>query len=89
MCAWHADGRPAGPGPPRRPQRYAGTDRQVRGLLLARTGGRRPGAAEPARAPCGPTRSSADRALAGLVRTACCTGSVAGRYGLPGMAELG
>jgi A/G-specific adenine glycosylase len=34
-CAWRAGGRPLPPGPSRRPQRYAGTDRQVRGALLA------------------------------------------------------
>ncbi len=34
-CAWRASGRPAPTGPTRRPQRYAGTDRQVRGRLLA------------------------------------------------------
>ncbi len=34
-CAWHAAGRPADDGPPRRVQRFAGTDRQVRGRLLA------------------------------------------------------
>ncbi|WP_434741962.1 A/G-specific adenine glycosylase [Micromonospora sp. SH-82] len=33
-CAWLAAGRPAPTGPTRRPQQYAGTDRQVRGLLL-------------------------------------------------------
>jgi A/G-specific adenine glycosylase len=33
-CAWRAAGQPALDGPSRRPQRYAGTDRQVRGLLL-------------------------------------------------------
>jgi A/G-specific adenine glycosylase len=33
-CAWRASGRPVPAGPTRRPQRYAGTDRQVRGLLL-------------------------------------------------------
>ncbi|HEX8631458.1 MAG TPA: A/G-specific adenine glycosylase [Catenuloplanes sp.] len=35
QCAWRAGGRPTPAGPTRRPQRYAGTDRQVRGLLLA------------------------------------------------------
>lgn len=35
ICAWRAAGRPAPAGPTRRTQRYAGTDRQVRGLLLA------------------------------------------------------
>jgi A/G-specific adenine glycosylase len=34
-CAWRLAGRPAPDGPSRRPQRYTGTDRQVRGLLLA------------------------------------------------------
>lgn len=35
VCAWRASGQAAPAGPTRRPQRYAGTDRQVRGLLLA------------------------------------------------------
>ncbi|WP_406308120.1 A/G-specific adenine glycosylase [Streptomyces griseoaurantiacus] len=34
-CAWHVAGKPAHDGPPRRVQSYAGTDRQVRGRLLA------------------------------------------------------
>lgn len=34
-CAWRRSGAPAADGPTRRPQRYAGTDRQVRGILLA------------------------------------------------------
>jgi A/G-specific adenine glycosylase len=34
-CAWRLAGAPVGDGPSRRPQGYAGTDRQVRGLLLA------------------------------------------------------
>jgi A/G-specific adenine glycosylase len=34
VCAWRRSGAPAPVGPTRRPQRYAGTDRQVRGLLL-------------------------------------------------------
>ena len=33
-CAWRDAGYPAGDGPPRPSQRYAGTDRQVRGKLL-------------------------------------------------------
>ncbi|GAA3766704.1 HhH-GPD family protein [Salinactinospora qingdaonensis] len=35
QCAWTLAGRPAHDGPPRRGQSYAGTDRQVRGRLLA------------------------------------------------------
>ncbi|MEU8828704.1 A/G-specific adenine glycosylase [Streptomyces sp. NPDC048636] len=34
-CAWHGAGAPEHDGPPRRTQSYAGTDRQVRGKLLA------------------------------------------------------
>ena len=34
VCVWHLSGLPAPSGPSRKPQRYAGTDRQVRGLLL-------------------------------------------------------
>jgi A/G-specific adenine glycosylase len=33
-CAWNLAGRPSYDGPTVRPQRFAGTDRQVRGLLL-------------------------------------------------------
>lgn len=33
-CAWQRAGRPAYTGPSKAPQRFAGTDRQVRGLLL-------------------------------------------------------
>jgi A/G-specific adenine glycosylase len=35
QCAWRTAGRPAYDGPPRRGQTWAGTDRQVRGRLLA------------------------------------------------------
>ena len=34
MCAWRAAGHPPGPGSARPTQRYAGTDRQVRGRLM-------------------------------------------------------
>ena len=34
VCAWRLSGAPPLAGPSRKPQRYAGTDRQVRGLLL-------------------------------------------------------
>ena len=35
QCAWHLAGRPAYDGPPRRGQAWAGTDRMVRGRLMA------------------------------------------------------
>jgi A/G-specific adenine glycosylase len=34
VCVWHLSGAVAPSGPSRKPQTYAGTDRQVRGLLL-------------------------------------------------------
>jgi A/G-specific adenine glycosylase len=34
-CRWRAAGSPSSTGPARRPQTYAGTDRQIRGRLLA------------------------------------------------------
>ncbi|MBB5165216.1 A/G-specific adenine glycosylase [Mycobacterium sp. AZCC_0083] len=34
VCAWRSAGYPPGTAPARKPQRYAGTDRQVRGRLL-------------------------------------------------------
>jgi len=34
LCAWRLAGSPAYEGPTARPQRFAGTDRQVRGLLM-------------------------------------------------------
>jgi A/G-specific adenine glycosylase len=34
-CAWHGAGSPALAEPVKRPQAFAGTDRQVRGLLMA------------------------------------------------------
>ena len=34
VCGWRLSGLPLPAGPSRKPQRYAGTDRQVRGLLL-------------------------------------------------------
>jgi len=35
LCAWQTNGKPVYAGARRSPQAYAGTDRQVRGLLLA------------------------------------------------------
>ncbi|MFC7534970.1 A/G-specific adenine glycosylase [Actinoplanes sp. GCM10030250] len=34
VCAWRLSGEPLPEGPSRKPQKYAGTDRQVRGLIL-------------------------------------------------------
>jgi A/G-specific adenine glycosylase len=85
MCAWRLAGRPANPSETaRRPQRYAGTDRQVRGLLLA--------VARGADGPVGRTELDAvwpdaaqrDRALAGLLADGLLTPIGEAGYALPG-----
>jgi A/G-specific adenine glycosylase len=84
-CAWYRAGAPASPtGPTRRPQRYAGTDRQVRGILL--------GALRDATGPV--SRSRLDllwmddvqrvRALTGLVDDGLVVEAGPGRYALAG-----
>jgi A/G-specific adenine glycosylase len=85
-CAWRRAGRPAGTGPSRRPQRYAGTDRQVRGLLLA--------VLREAAAPVPgarldqvwPDAAQRDRALAGLIADGLVAPATEDRYTLPAVA---
>jgi A/G-specific adenine glycosylase len=82
-CAWLAAGAPPATGPARRPQRYAGTDRQVRGLLLA--------VLREATGPVPATRldlvwpaaAQRDRALATLVADGLVRPVGAGHYALP------
>jgi A/G-specific adenine glycosylase len=83
-CAWRASARPLPAGPSRRPQRYAGTDRQVRGELLAvlrQALGPVPRARLDAVWPDAPQR---ERALAGLVDDGLIHPLPGDRYGLPG-----
>ena len=82
-CAWVAGGRPAWDGPRRRAQTYAGTDRQVRGLLLdvLRDGD---GTATAARLDAvWPDAVQRGRALASLVDDGLMV-RVGDRYSLPG-----
>src|SRR5699024_86667 len=82
-CAWVAAGRPAWDGPRRKAQTYAGTDRQVRGLLLdvLRDGD---GTATAARMDAvWPDATQRGRALASLVDDGLVV-RVGGRYSLPG-----
>ncbi|HEY3482161.1 MAG TPA: A/G-specific adenine glycosylase, partial [Streptomyces sp.] len=83
LCAWRLAGSPAHEGPPRRAQTYAGTDRQVRGRLLAVL-----------RASQGPVRQAAldavwpdpvqrARALDGLVEDGLVEPLANGAYRLP------
>lgn len=82
-CGWQHAGRPAAAGPARKVQRFAGTDRQVRGLLMA--------VLREATDPVPRTRLDAvwpdatqrDRALAALVDDGLVTRLPHGRYALP------
>jgi A/G-specific adenine glycosylase len=83
-CAWRSAGKPAGTGPSRRPQQYAGTDRQVRGLLMA--------VLREATTPVPRTRldlvwtdaEQRDRALAGLLADGLVEPAPGNRYALRG-----
>jgi A/G-specific adenine glycosylase len=82
-CAWRSAGAPPAAGPGRRPQRYAGTDRQVRGLLLAvlRNADRPvPSARLDA---VWPDAGQRRRALAGLVADGLVCSAGPDRYSLP------
>lgn len=82
-CRWQAAGRPAGTGAARRVQRYAGTDRQVRGLLMAvlrQATGPVPRADLDA---VWPDAAQRDRALAALVTDGLVVPQPADRYALP------
>jgi len=86
VCAWRQSGAPAPAGPTRRPQRYAGTDRQVRGLLMAVLRDRDPGgdpvgAAE--LAAVWPDDTQRDRALATLLADGLLIEDPAATYRLP------
>jgi A/G-specific adenine glycosylase len=81
-CAWRAAGCPAGP-TVRRPQPFAGTDRQVRGRLMAVLRGA-PGTVEQHELDAvWDAVDQRERALAGLVLDGLVVSSGDGRYGLP------
>ena len=84
-CAWNLAGRPAYDGPPRRGQAWAGTDRQVRGRLLAvlRDAEGSVGASAARRRP-GPTPSSASGRCRACSPTAWSSESD-DRYALPSL----
>jgi len=85
-CAWRLAGAPAYEGPVRRVQQFAGTDRQVRGLLMAVLRDRDPGddpvgAAE--LAAVWPDDTQRDRALATLLADGLLIEDPAATYRLP------
>lgn len=94
LCRWQADGAPAGDGPGRRAQTYAGTDRYVRGLLLAalrEAVGPVPHAVLAAAAPDAALRDPGqrERCLDGLVADGLVEPLDRGRYVLPRAPAVG
>jgi A/G-specific adenine glycosylase len=90
LCRWRLDGAPAHQGPPRRGQRWAGTDRQVRGRILAvlrAATGPVPAAALARAVPDADLtdRGQRDRSLDGLVADGLVEPVAGGRYALPGV----
>ena len=87
-CRWQLDGAPAHTGPPRRGQTYAGTDRYVRGLLMAAlrdAEGPVPDGVLAAAAPASALRDPGqrDRCLDSLVADGLVEPLDGGRYRLP------
>lgn len=83
-CSWFAAGRPATVGAKRRSQRYAGTDRQCRGQLLAVLRTTRDPVSHDALERAWPDAPQRERALAGLVSDGLAESAAAGTYQLPG-----
>jgi A/G-specific adenine glycosylase len=89
VCRWRAAGHPVNGGPARAAQRYAGTDRQARGALLA--------AARQAEGPVSatalraswPDREQGRRALASLVADGLLQAHAGELYAIPGLVALG
>ncbi|GHC70744.1 adenine glycosylase [Nocardiopsis terrae] len=84
QCAWKLAGKPAYDGPPRRGQTYAGTDRQVRGRLLAVLRDSREPVAKDALDSVWDDRVQRERALDALVQDGLVDPLDDGRYALPG-----
>jgi A/G-specific adenine glycosylase len=94
QCHWHAAGCPAPAGPAPRGQAWHGTDRQVRGRLIAllrEAGGSLPRAALAAAVPDATLREVAqrDRCLDSLVADGLVEPVDGGRLALPGLGALG
>jgi len=84
QCAWRGNGQPAYEGPRRSPQGFAGTDRQVRGLIMAVLRDA-PDAVPPAALDAVWSESEQrGRALAGLVADGLVVSLDDGRFALPG-----
>lgn len=84
LCAWNTSGRPAYDGPPRRAQAWAGTDRQVRGQLMAVLREAQGTVARPRLDAVWAEGAQRERALASLISDGLVVETDDGRYALPG-----
>ena len=84
QCAWKLAGKPAHDGPPRRGQTYEGTDRQVRGKLLAVLRASTEPVVKEALDAVWDDRVQRERALDALVSDGLVDPLDDGRYALPG-----
>ncbi len=82
-CAWLAAGRPAYDGPPRRGQGYEGTDRQVRGRILALLREATKPLSRSEFDGCAPESGTVDRCLDGLVADGLVEPLARSRFRLP------
>ncbi len=82
-CAWNTDGRPAYDGPPRRGQAWAGTDRQVRGRLMAVLRAAEGTVVRSRLDAVWTEGAQRDRALASLIADGLVVETDDGRYSLP------
>ena len=83
-CAWQRAGKPAYAGPPKQVQRFAGTDRQVRGLLLDVLRGTDAPVDRPALDIVWSQAGQRDRCLDSLLVDGLVEQTVDGRFALPG-----
>jgi len=86
QCAWRLAGHPVYTGPLPRPQKFAGTDRQVRGLLLDVLRGASGPVDRPSLDLAWPDPVRRDRALGSLITDGLIDPLPDGRFALPGHA---
>ncbi len=83
LCAWVAAGRPAYDGPERKGQSWAGTDRMVRGRLMAVLRDAEGPVCQAQLDAAWDLAEQRDRALAGLLDDGLAVRSSEGMYSLP------
>jgi A/G-specific adenine glycosylase len=89
MCAWQLAGRPAHDGPPRRGQPWHGTDRQLRGVVLAAMRSSIEPVPREVLDALSDNATQRERCLDSLVADGLVEPTADGRFKLPGVREAG